>query len=131
MKIGPVLVSALCLLVYGVAVHLNGSGFLAVYLAGVVLSLIFLKRCFLPALLALAEGCDQTAVRVVVQHVDLPGSAGQQPGSGEGTVQFAVQRQRPGHQQLSRSFGELHGFKLHPLLLGAFEGLGQFRILAA
>jgi cell volume regulation protein A len=32
----PVLVSACCLLLYGVAVRLNGSGFLAVYLAGVV-----------------------------------------------------------------------------------------------
>lgn len=32
----PVLVSACCLLVYGVAVRLDGSGFLAVYLAGVV-----------------------------------------------------------------------------------------------
>ncbi|MCC7373226.1 MAG: potassium/proton antiporter [Verrucomicrobiales bacterium] len=32
----PVLVSACCLLVYGVTVRLNGSGFLAVYLAGVV-----------------------------------------------------------------------------------------------
>jgi cell volume regulation protein A len=32
----PVLVSACCLLTYGIAVQLNGSGFLAVYLAGVV-----------------------------------------------------------------------------------------------
>lgn len=32
----PVLVSAGCLLIYGVAVRLDGSGFLAVYLAGVV-----------------------------------------------------------------------------------------------
>jgi cell volume regulation protein A len=32
----PVLVSAFCLLIYGLAVRLNGSGFLAVYLAGVV-----------------------------------------------------------------------------------------------
>lgn len=33
----PVLVSASCLLTYGVAVQLGGSGFLAVYLAGVVI----------------------------------------------------------------------------------------------
>lgn len=33
----PVLVSALCLLTYGVAVQFGGSGFLAVYLAGVVI----------------------------------------------------------------------------------------------
>lgn len=33
----PVLVSALCLLTYGVAVQLQGSGFLAVYLAGLVI----------------------------------------------------------------------------------------------
>lgn len=33
----PVLVSAFCLLSYGVAVQLGGSGFLAVYLAGVVI----------------------------------------------------------------------------------------------
>ncbi|HWQ91403.1 MAG TPA: potassium/proton antiporter, partial [Clostridia bacterium] len=33
----PVLVSAFCLLTYGVAVQLNGSGFLAAYLAGVVI----------------------------------------------------------------------------------------------
>jgi cell volume regulation protein A len=33
----PVLVSACCLLTYGVAVQLNGSGFLAVYVAGVVI----------------------------------------------------------------------------------------------
>ena len=33
----PVLVSAFCLLTYGVAVQLHGSGFLAVYLAGVVI----------------------------------------------------------------------------------------------
>lgn len=33
----PVLVSAFCLLIYGVAVQLDGSGFLAVYLAGVVI----------------------------------------------------------------------------------------------
>ena len=33
----PVLVSAFCLLTYGVAVQLGGSGFLAVYLAGVVI----------------------------------------------------------------------------------------------
>lgn len=33
----PVLVSAFCLLTYGLAVKLNGSGFLAVYLAGVVI----------------------------------------------------------------------------------------------
>lgn len=33
----PVLVSAFCLLSYGLAVRLNGSGFLAVYLAGVVI----------------------------------------------------------------------------------------------
>lgn len=32
----PVLVSACCLLIYGVAVQVGGSGFLAVYLAGVV-----------------------------------------------------------------------------------------------
>lgn len=32
----PVMVSALCFLTYGVAVRLGGSGFLAVYLAGVV-----------------------------------------------------------------------------------------------
>lgn len=32
----PVLVSACCLLTYGIAVQLGGSGFLAVYLAGVV-----------------------------------------------------------------------------------------------
>ncbi len=32
----PVLASACCLLTYGAAIHLNGSGFLAVYLAGVV-----------------------------------------------------------------------------------------------
>lgn len=34
----PVLVSAFCLLTYGVAVQLGGSGFLAVYLAGLVIS---------------------------------------------------------------------------------------------
>lgn len=33
----PVLVSAFCLLTYGLAVQLNGSGFLSVYLAGVVI----------------------------------------------------------------------------------------------
>jgi cell volume regulation protein A len=33
----PVLVSAFCLMIYGVAVQLGGSGFLAVYLAGVVI----------------------------------------------------------------------------------------------
>ena len=33
----PVLVSALCLLTYGAAVQLGGSGFLAVYLAGVLI----------------------------------------------------------------------------------------------
>lgn len=33
----PVLASAFCLLTYGLAVQLNGSGFLAVYLAGVVI----------------------------------------------------------------------------------------------
>ncbi len=33
----PVLVSACCLVIYGLAAHLNGSGFLAVYLAGVVI----------------------------------------------------------------------------------------------
>ena len=33
----PVLVSAFCLLIYGLAVQLRGSGFLAVYLAGVVI----------------------------------------------------------------------------------------------
>ena len=33
----PVLVSAFCLLTYGVAVQLGGSGFLAVYLAGVMI----------------------------------------------------------------------------------------------
>ncbi|MHC1766346.1 MAG: potassium/proton antiporter [Verrucomicrobiia bacterium] len=33
----PVLVSAFCLVTYGLAVYLNGSGFLAVYLAGVVI----------------------------------------------------------------------------------------------
>jgi len=33
----PVLVSALCLLIYGITVQLGGSGFLAVYLAGVVI----------------------------------------------------------------------------------------------
>lgn len=33
----PVLVSALCLLTYGLTVQLGGSGFLAVYLAGVVI----------------------------------------------------------------------------------------------
>lgn len=33
----PVLVSALCLLTYGITVYIGGSGFLAVYLAGVVI----------------------------------------------------------------------------------------------
>jgi cell volume regulation protein A len=33
----PVLVTALCLLTYGATVHLSGSGFLAVYVAGIVI----------------------------------------------------------------------------------------------
>lgn len=46
----PVLVSALALLTYGVAAHYGGSGFLAVYLAGIVLGngrLVFKRGIFL------------------------------------------------------------------------------------
>ncbi|MCE9607621.1 MAG: potassium/proton antiporter [Planctomycetia bacterium] len=46
----PILVSAFALLIYGVAAHWEGSGFLAVYLAGIVLGngrLVFKRGIFL------------------------------------------------------------------------------------